>query len=144
MKKQSTLTGVRLRDYCATLPGPSFPTLLHLVEALFAHHAKGTSDHDAITRLLDALGYHNLGAITPDDMPRVHATIRRLLPRWTNELDPERQAYNVMAAIVRGDVTVFIDDAVVTDLEAPIRLGPDPVLAFIDHTRIASTSFQIL
>ena len=135
---------IRSKNYLENLGIWVFPSLLHLIQAFFETYTKGTTDWEHIQLLLEATGYGSLNEIPRSELAQVKETVARMQPVWEADEDAEKCTYLLLAAILKKDILVYIDDRVIENIEHKITLQPDSIVAFINRLKITQINFTTI
>jgi hypothetical protein len=135
---------IRSKNYLENLGIWVFPSLLHLIQAFFETYTKGTTDWEHIQLLLAATGYGSLNEIPRSELAQVKETVARMQPVWEADEDAEKCTYLLLAAILKKDILVYIDDRVIENIEHKITLQPDSIVAFINRLKITQINFTTI
>ncbi len=135
---------IRSKNYLENLGIWVFPSLLHLIQAFFETYTKGTTDWEHIQLLLEATGYGSLNEIPRSELAQVTETVARMQPVWEADEDAEKCTYLLLAAILKKDILVYIDDRVIENIEHKITLQPDSIVAFINRLKITQINFTTI
>ncbi len=135
---------IRSKNYLENLGIWVFPSLLHLIQAFFETYTKGTTDWEHIQLLLAATGYGSLNEIPRSELAQVKETVARMQPVWEADEDAEKCTYLLLAAILKKDILVYIDDRVIEKIEHKITLQPDSIVAFINRLKITQINFTTI
>ena len=134
----------RSKNYLENLDIWMFPSLLHLIQAFFETYTKGTTDWEHIQLLLEATGYGSLNEIPRSELAQVKETVERMQPVWEADEDAEKCTYLLLAAILKKDILVYIDDRVIENIEHKITLQPNSIVAFINRLKITQINFTTI
>jgi hypothetical protein len=132
------------KNYIQDLWVLTYPTLLHLIQALFEQHLKGRKDLQNIQLLLQTIGYQNLKDIPKSEIAAIRQLIHTQMPHWMIHEDAEYLTYTFLAAFQQQEILILVDDALVTDLNAPIQLHYQSTIAIIHQPLIHPISFTTL
>lgn len=134
----------RSKNYLENLDIWMFPSLLHLIQAFFETYTKGTTDWEHIQLLLEATGYGSLNEIPRSELAQIKETVARMQPVWEADEDAEKCTYLLLAAILKKDILVYIDDRVIENIEHKITLQPNSIVAFINRLKITQINFTTI
>jgi len=134
----------RSKNYLENLDIWMFPSLLHLIQAFFETYTKGTTDWEHIQLLLEATGYGSLNEIPRSELAQIKETVARMQPVWEAGEDVEIRTYLLLAAILKKDILVYIDDRVIENIEHKITLQPNSIVAFINRLKITQINFTTI
>ncbi|MFB9076710.1 hypothetical protein ACFFLS_24155 [Flavobacterium procerum] len=135
---------LKTKPYLKNFTVYTFPSFIHLILELFEKHEHGHKQIFEIELLLEELGYSNLKEIKKSEIDSVKNLIISKLEEWELNDDSEILAYKLLAAIKNKNLTVYIDNQIIQDLEMPISITPESVIAFINNSKLNSISFKTL
>jgi hypothetical protein len=82
MEKVVVQLSKKSKNYIQDLWVLNYPTLLHLIKALFEHHQSGRKDLQKIQLLLQTIGYQNLKDIPKTEFAAIRQLIKTKMPDW--------------------------------------------------------------
>ncbi len=132
----------KLKRYLKDTLGYSFNGLYEFLKAFFELYEKGTQDLEAIEILLEEIGYNNIKDIPISEYPKIRVIIQQKAEDWQSILDSEYCSYLILDAWQKGRIIIFINDAIIENLNEPITIHEDTIICFIDKEKINNINFK--
>ncbi|RIV23469.1 hypothetical protein DYU11_10745 [Fibrisoma montanum] len=139
LKTPSTL--LAKKRYVTALRQYQFHSCFELIIALFAHYTKGNSNWDALQLLLEQTEFTNFSNLDDKQMVELRQTALHVYNEWRYNMDVERLSYLLAGAINCGKVILIIDGMKVNDIQQPVNLTDQSVIAFFDVDHLKTISF---
>ncbi len=132
------------KNYIQDLWILTYPTLLHLIKALFEQHQKGRKDLQNIQLLLQTIGYQNLKDIPKAEISAIRQLIQTKMPDWMIYEDAEYLTYAFLTAFQQQEILILVDNVPIMDMNAPIQLHHQSTIAIISQPLLQTISFTTL
>lgn len=133
------------RTYLKKVDRFQYESLLSFVFELFhKHHFEDKEVELFLLDLLSQSGYSSIERIPILELQIIADYFLENRDQYKVDYDEEKLTYLLLAAIQKNDIITIVDNAIITDINAPLSIHNSSTVSFIYKKKIETITFKTL